>query len=469
MPARMRTHHHKILALAALTLLLGAAGCQKPTKDAAGGGSAGSGQGSAAMRAGSGSATAQGSGAGSGSAAAPVEVKDIDSKDILARTETSPEVSVKHVLLTWQGFNPPRGRQDPRGAKRSNTETATLAQDLASKLKADPTQIDAMMKEYSEDPGSARSGDAYPVKADSGLVPEFKNLALRLKEKEVGIVKSAFGYHVMIRVPPPPPDPLDSTDILARPGEPGPSQIQQILIGWKDTLLVRGGQGDKRANDRTKDQADKLAKEVLDKVRNKGDMAKLIKEYSEDPSSKDPAKDAPPPTIAISADTPVPTQFEGLKKLALRLKLNESGMIKTALGWHIVKRVPPPPPPPPDSLDSVAILKREPQTAKAKVKHILLGWTGAHATDPRGASRDRAALEKLVKETVAKLAKGGKIEPLMAELSEDPGSAKTGIGYDVTPEAGLVAPFKNLSLRLKVGEVGVVKSDFGIHIIQRVE
>ena len=74
-----------------------------------------------------------------------------------------------------------------------------------------------------------------------------------------------------------------------------------------------------------------------------------------------------------------------------------------------------------------------------------------------------------MKQTVGKLAKGAKIEPLMKELSEDPGSAASGNSYDATPDAGLVAPFKNLSLRLKVGEVGVVKTDFGIHIIQRVE
>ena len=108
-------------------------------------------------------------------------------------------------------------------------------------------------------------------------------------------------------------------------------------------------------------------------------------------------------------------------------------------------------------------------TQNAKVKHILLGWTEVHADDERGKKRDRATLEKLVKDTVAKLKKGAKIEPLMAELSEDPGSAKAGTEYDVTPDAGLVPPFKNLSLRLKPGEVGVVKTEFGIHIIQRVD
>ena len=72
-------------------------------------------------------------------------------------------------------------------------------------------------------------------------------------------------------------------------------------------------------------------------------------------------------------------------------------------------------------------------------------------------------------EARAKIQKGAKIEALMAELSEDPGSAKSGEGYDVTPDAGLVPPFKNLGLRLNPGEVGVVKSEFGIHIIQRVD
>jgi len=122
-----------------------------------------------------------------------------------------------------------------------------------------------------------------------------------------------------------------------------------------------------------------------------------------------------------------------------------------------------------DPLTSTAILKRTPETAHAMVKHILLGWTEVHADDARGKSRDRPTLEKLVEATVARLKKGDPIEPIMAELSEDPGSAASGIPYEVTPEAGLVQPFKDLSLRLKVGEIGVVKTEFGIHIIKRME
>ena len=387
-----------------------------------------------------------GSSAGSGSAA-DQNVEDLDSKDILARTDTAQSVYVKHVLIGWKEV-----ARDPRAKERSNADAAKLARDVEAKLKANPDQIDALVKQYSEDPGSLK-GEPYNVEADTPFVPEFKNLALRLKEKEVGIVKTRFGYHVMERVPAPPPDPLESTAILARPAEAGPAYVNYALIGWKEAPQPLPGVT------RSKADADKLAKETVDKATANEDFDKLIQASSDEPGIK--GKKQPP--LEIAADAQMPKE---LKNLALRLKIGEAGMTKIAFGWLVMKRVAPPPP---DPLESADILKRDPVTQKAKVKHILLGWSEVHAEDPRGQKRTRAELEKLVKDTVAKLKGGAKIEPLMKELSEDPGSASSGQSYDVTPDAGLVPPFKNLSLRLKVGEVGVVKTEFGMHIIQRVE
>jgi parvulin-like peptidyl-prolyl isomerase len=39
----------------------------------------------------------------------------------------------------------------------------------------------------------------------------------------------------------------------------------------------------------------------------------------------------------------------------------------------------------------------------------------------------------------------------------------------VRPDAQLVIEFRQLALRLRVGEIGVVESDFGFHIIKRIE
>lgn len=396
-----------------------------------------------------------GGGSGGSAAPAPAPGKDIDSKDILARTEVAAEAQVKHVLLGWKELEPVYGaRMDKRAKERDNDAAAKLAQEVLGKLRANPDSIDALAKELSEDPGS-QSGNPYVVTATASFVPEFKNLSLRLKEKEAGIVRTRFGYHVIARVPPPPPDPLESNDILARPAPATQEQmahIQHIQIGWK-------GSPDPRAANRTKEDADKIAADVLAKVRANGDMAALMKEFSEDPNSKDTAKVYDVPT---AGDDPV-------IKLTARLALGEAGMIKSPNSWHIIKRVPPPPPPPPDSLDSTDILKREPVTKSSKVKHILLGWKEVNSGDPRATARERKDLETLVKKTMARLKKGEKIEPLMKELSEDPGSAASGNSYDVTPDAGLVQPFKDLGLRLKVGEIGAVKTQFGIHIIQRTE
>ncbi|MBK9035820.1 MAG: peptidylprolyl isomerase [Myxococcales bacterium] len=387
----------------------------------------------------------------------PDGVYDIDSKDILARDKTAAAVDVKHVLIGWDKLSAVYGgRMDPRAAKRSNQDAALLAKQVAAQLKAAPDRIDELVKQHSEDPGS-QSGEPYQITSEAPFVPEFKKLGLRLEVKEVGIVKTQFGYHVMERIAPPPPDPLESADILARPAGTETVIVQHVLIGWKDVPMAKQRPLDPRAQNRTKEEADKIAQDVLAKVKGGADMTALMKEFSEDPGSKD----------GKSYDVGPATGFvQPFKDLALRLQLGEAGLVKTGFGWHVIKRVPPPPP---DPLESADILARAPVTEKCKVKHILLGWSEANAGDERGKKRTRAELDALVAKTVAALAKGDKIEPLMKSLSEDPGSAATGNSYDVDPNAGLVAPFKNLSLRLNVGEVGVVKTQFGFHIIQRTE
>ncbi|MBK7073168.1 MAG: peptidylprolyl isomerase [Myxococcales bacterium] len=389
----------------------------------------------------------------------PDGVYDIDSKDILARTKFAPSVDVKHVLIAWDKLaDVYGGRMDPRAQKRTNEQAAILAKTVAAQLKAAPDRIDELVKLHGEDPGAA-AGEPYQITADAPFVPEFKNLGLRLEPKEAGIVKTRFGYHVIERMTPPPPDPLESAEILARPAGTETVMVKHVLIGWKDVPMAKQRPVDPRAQNRVKADADKLAQEVLAKAKAEGaDMAALMKEYSEDPGSKDSGKayDVGPTTGFV----------QPFKDLALRLKMNEAGLVKTAFGWHVIKRVSPPPP---DALESADVLARAPVTDKCKVKHILLGFDALNAGDERGKKRTRADLDALVAKTVAALKKGDKIEPLMKSLSEDPGSAANGNSYDVTPDAGLVAPFKNLSLRLNVGEVGVVKTDFGFHIIQRTE
>jgi hypothetical protein len=384
---------------------------------------------------------------------------DLDSHDILARTDVAPSVTVKHVLIAWKELAPVYGRRmDPRARGRTNEDAAKLAKDVADQLRADPDKIDELVQKYSEDPGS-KTGDPYTVDDKSQFMPDFQKLAQRLKEKEVGICHTAYGYHVMERVVPPPPDPLESADILARPEGKGPVWVQHILVAWKDAPAVKGGQmpPDATRDARSKEQADQMVKDALAKLKAGADMTKMMKEMSEDPGSKDDGK-----PYKVTADAQLVPTF---KAMGLRLNPGEYGLVRSPFGWHIMKRVEAPPP---DALDSVEILKREPPADHVKIKHILLGYEKAHSQDPRGVKRTREDLDKLVKDTEAKLKSGTKIETLMTDLSED-GASKTGRAFDVSSKSRMPDGLKDLALRLQPNEVGAVMTESGVYIAQRTE
>ena len=129
------------------------------------------------------------------------------------------------------------------------------------------------------------------------------------------------------------------------------------------------------------------------------------------------------------------------------------------------------PEPVPQSSDVISadILSREPLANNAKVKHILIGWNDGDGHDPRAAKRTKKDAEDQIRSLMTQLKAGADFDALMKQWSEDPGSASSGRSYDVSPDAQLVIEFKQLGLRLKVGEVGVVQSDYGFHIMKRVE
>ena len=142
-------------------------------------------------------------------------------------------------------------------------------------------------------------------------------------------------------------------------------------------------------------------------------------------------------------------------------------------------KAPPPAAPVPVPIEAVAdrspavswdILAREPVANNAEVRHILIGWKDlvSAQSEPRAAARTKEQAEKEVIDLLAKARDGASFEELMAAHSEDQGSAG-GTSFQVSPDARLVIEFKQLSLRLAPGEIGVCQSDFGFHIIKRLK
>src|SRR5262245_21185466 len=130
------------------------------------------------------------------------------------------------------------------------------------------------------------------------------------------------------------------------------------------------------------------------------------------------------------------------------------------------------PPPVASGVVSADILAREPVANTAAVKHILIGWKDlADAyqghVDPRAAKRTKQDAEDKVRSLVGQLQGGADFDALAKTDSEDPSSAG-GHVFTVTPAAQLVIEFRQLALRLKLGEVGVCQSDYGFHIMKRI-
>jgi hypothetical protein len=128
--------------------------------------------------------------------------------------------------------------------------------------------------------------------------------------------------------------------------------------------------------------------------------------------------------------------------------------------------------PPVSSVISADILAREPVANTATVKHILISWNDLADAyqghiDPRGAKRSKADAEAEVRSLLKQLQAGADFDTVMKASSEDTSSAASGRAFTVTPDAQLVIEFRQLSLRLNPGELGVCQSDFGFHIIKR--
>src|SRR4051812_2592135 len=95
---------------------------------------------------------------------------DVVSSDILAREPVANAAQVKHILIGW---NDGSEQHDKRALQRTKPQAEQLVKDILKQLQGG-ADFDAMMKQYSEDPGSAGSARAYSVSPDASLVIEFK-------------------------------------------------------------------------------------------------------------------------------------------------------------------------------------------------------------------------------------------------------------------------------------------------------
>lgn len=88
-------------------------------------------------------------------------------------------------------------------ATEAGTEEAKAGKDLADELlerAKNGEDFDAMITQYSTDPGSESNPDGY-IFTDGDMVSEFEDCVKGLQPGEFGICESDYGYHVIQRLP----------------------------------------------------------------------------------------------------------------------------------------------------------------------------------------------------------------------------------------------------------------------------
>lgn len=92
---------------------------------------------------------------------------------------------------------------DGSATEAASTEPAKSAEEQANELlerAKNGEDFDALIAEYSTDPGSESNPDGY-IFTDGEMVPEFEECVKSLQPGEFGVCKSDYGYHVIERLP----------------------------------------------------------------------------------------------------------------------------------------------------------------------------------------------------------------------------------------------------------------------------
>lgn len=345
-------------------------------------------------------------------------------------------------------------RRLPRFTATTVAAAAVLALSVTACKKTEPTATPATPEAAPTADAAAAAPANEPAKAPSPATPPPAAASPTATDKTLG--QSALTDAC----------PMPGEDAAACPKKPEKVddniQVGHVLVGWDGSLP-----GKKVG--RTKEEALKLATQLAHDARKPGaDFVKLIWAHSDDPG---------PGVYKVTPDLRgryVPP----FSAMATSLGEGQVDVVETKFGYHVMKRLPFAFVPPEKPLEKVATdpcpqagedpatcpSKQEPAPTTATVSHILIGYQGSLPGENVTRTKEEAKT-LAIKLLHDARKKGADFAKLMKDNSQDPGPGT----YPVTPDARLVPPFKQLSLTLGKGQIDIVETSFGYHIIKRTE
>jgi parvulin-like peptidyl-prolyl isomerase len=104
-------------------------------------------------------------------------------------------ITAQHVLVAYKG-----AKDAPKSVTRSKADAKTRAGEVATKAREKGADFTALVKEYSDDPGSKERLGSLGKFTREKMVKPFSDAAFALGVDETSdVVETPFGYHVIKR------------------------------------------------------------------------------------------------------------------------------------------------------------------------------------------------------------------------------------------------------------------------------
>ncbi|HLT30397.1 MAG TPA: peptidylprolyl isomerase [Myxococcaceae bacterium] len=124
---------------------------------------------------------------------------------------------------------------------------------------------------------------------------------------------------------------IQSDDILAREQQTETASVKHVLISWDALGPTLQGRHDPRAAERTQAEAAALIRDIQQEYEDGADFSTLMALYSEDGGSAKSGR-----AYDVTRDGDLAFMF---KRLSLRLRPGETGIVETPFGYHLILRL----------------------------------------------------------------------------------------------------------------------------------
>lgn len=124
---------------------------------------------------------------------------------------------------------------------------------------------------------------------------------------------------------------IQSDDILAREQQTESASVKHVLISWDALGPTLPGRHDPRAAERSQEEAAALIRDIQQQFEDGVDFSSLMALYSEDGGSAKSGR-----AYEVTRDGDLAFMF---KRLSLRLRPGETGVVETPFGYHLILRL----------------------------------------------------------------------------------------------------------------------------------